>query len=101
MISKPPQDVLRHVVDVHCHPTDSEIRDEVVEEMSITICAMATKPDDQALVAELANKFPTKVIPCFGPSECLNQNSYFFHVILLIHRYMLQDTTLGLLIGYP
>ena len=42
-----PADVLEHVVDVHCHPTDSAISPRAIEELPIKICAMATRPDDQ------------------------------------------------------
>ena len=42
-----PANVLKHVVDVHCHPTDSVISSRAIEELPIKICAMATKPDDQ------------------------------------------------------
>lgn len=62
----PPKDVLKHIVDVHCHPTDSEITDEHMNALQITICAMATRQDDQERVAELARKYSDKVIPCFG-----------------------------------
>ena len=62
----PSSDVLKHIVDVHCHPTDSEITEEHMRELEITICAMATRREDQELVADLALKYPDKVIPCFG-----------------------------------
>lgn len=62
----PPPDILRHVVDVHCHPTDSHISPEAMEELPIKICAMSTRPSDQELVRELANGNPDKVVPCFG-----------------------------------
>ena len=65
-MSNPSQDVLKHVVDVHCHPTDSEIPDDVMCELPITVCAMATRQEDQALVAGLARAHPDRVIPCFG-----------------------------------
>ncbi|ESK92701.1 dnase family scn1 [Moniliophthora roreri MCA 2997] len=59
-------DVLRHVVDVHCHPTDSPVASEIMEALSITICAMGTRQEDQALVRDLATSYPEKVVPCFG-----------------------------------
>ncbi|KAL5534081.1 hypothetical protein ACEPAG_542 [Sanghuangporus baumii] len=65
-MSNPSRDVLKHVVDVHCHPTDSEIPINVVDKLPITICAMATRYEDQALVADLARAHPDRVIPCFG-----------------------------------
>lgn len=63
-----PGSVLQHVIDVHCHPTDSDMGAtlQVVEEMHIRICAMATRRSDQRLVADLARAQPEKVIPCFG-----------------------------------
>lgn len=62
----PPKSVLAHVVDVHCHPTDSPIITEVMESLPIRICAMATRGSDQKLVKNLAEAYPAKVIPCFG-----------------------------------
>lgn len=61
-----PRNVLAHVVDVHCHPTDTDISSSDIEELPIRICAMATRKSDQALVAQLAHTHPDKVIPCFG-----------------------------------
>jgi Tat protein secretion system quality control protein TatD with DNase activity len=64
--SLPPLDVLRHVVDVHCHPTDSEVTTQAMDNLAITICAMSSRPADQPLVRDLANAYPEKVVPCFG-----------------------------------
>ncbi|RPD82188.1 TatD DNase family Scn1 [Lentinus tigrinus ALCF2SS1-7] len=63
-----PRSVLEHVVDVHCHPTDSDMGMtlKVAQEMAIRICAMATRRSDQRLVADLTRAYPEKVIPCFG-----------------------------------
>ncbi|EAU92538.1 TatD DNase family Scn1 [Coprinopsis cinerea okayama7 len=62
-----PPDVLKHVVDVHCHPTDApEIPPEAMDELEITICAMSSMKSDQKKVAELARSYPSKVVPCFG-----------------------------------
>ncbi|KAI0718955.1 TatD DNase family Scn1 [Cerioporus squamosus] len=63
-----PRSVLEHVVDVHCHPTDSDMGMtlEVAQEMAMRICAMATRRSDQRLVAALARAHPDKVVPCFG-----------------------------------
>lgn len=59
--------VLRHVVDVHCHPTDApQISHETMQGLSITLCAMATRQSDQQRVRDLALRYPDKVIPCFG-----------------------------------
>ncbi|KAG9314127.1 hypothetical protein JVU11DRAFT_4912 [Chiua virens] len=62
----PPLDVLRHVVDVHCHPTDSDITAQAIDNLAITICAMSSRAADQPLVRDLARAHPDKVIPCFG-----------------------------------
>ncbi|KAI9056986.1 TatD DNase family Scn1 [Trametes sanguinea] len=78
-LDKVPRAVLAHVVDVHCHPTDSdaEMTHRVVEDLPIRICAMATRHSDQELVAELARAHPDKVIPCFG------YHPWFYHWISL------------------
>lgn len=62
----PSKEVLKHVVDVHCHPTDSQITPDAIDDLPIIICAMATRQSDQALVANLARAHPEKVVPCFG-----------------------------------
>ena len=63
-----PREVLAHVIDVHCHPTDSDMAmtHKVADDMAIRVCAMATRRSDQKLVADLARAHPDKVIPCFG-----------------------------------
>ncbi|KAI0695652.1 TatD DNase family Scn1 [Cytidiella melzeri] len=62
----PPVDVLSHIVDVHCHPTDSAYSSEVMDNLAVQVCAMATRATDQSLVRDLAAAYPQKVIPCFG-----------------------------------
>ena len=63
----PNEQILRHVVDVHCHPTDApQISHETMQRLSITLCAMATRQSDQQRVRDLALQYPDKVIPCFG-----------------------------------
>jgi hypothetical protein len=74
----PASEVLCHVVDVHCHPTDSPIPRKSMEDLPITICAMSTRPSDQVRVSELAETHPDKVIPCFG------QHLGFISSLLLI-----------------
>ncbi|KAF8760059.1 TatD related DNase [Rhizoctonia solani] len=51
----PPATVLSHIVDVHCHPTDSSpISDEHIQAVQLgQICAMSSNADDQAKVREL------------------------------------------------
>lgn len=58
--------VLQHVVDVHCHPTDSPVTPAAMDQLPITICAMSSRPSDQSLVRDLALRYPEKVVPCFG-----------------------------------
>ena len=67
-LERVPRSVLEHVIDVHCHPTDSDMGMtlDVAQEMAIRVCAMATRRSDQRLVAALARAHPAKVIPCFG-----------------------------------
>ncbi|KDQ63113.1 hypothetical protein JAAARDRAFT_367303 [Jaapia argillacea MUCL 33604] len=64
--SLPPLAVLQHVVDVHCHPAESEVSSASMDKLHIKICAMATRDIDQSKVAELATNYPDKVIPGFG-----------------------------------
>ena len=67
-LDRVPREVLAHVVDVHCHPTDSDfgMTSEFVKELPVRICAMSTRRSDQEPVAKLARAHPEKVIPCFG-----------------------------------
>lgn len=67
-LDRVPRVVLAHVVDVHCHPTDSDFAMtlEAANDLPIRICAMATRRSDQQLVADLAEACPDKVVPCFG-----------------------------------
>ncbi|TFK41833.1 hypothetical protein BDQ12DRAFT_677235 [Crucibulum laeve] len=67
MSNLPNKAVLRHVVDVHCHPTDApSISSDSMDRLDIIICAMSTMKQDQQKVRELAAFYPEKVIPCFG-----------------------------------
>ena len=63
-----PSEILAHVVDVHCHPTDSDMATTLaaVQDSPMRLCAMATRGSDQQLVADLARAHPEKVTPCFG-----------------------------------
>ncbi|KAJ9474620.1 putative deoxyribonuclease [Pseudozyma hubeiensis] len=73
---QPPPDLAGLFVDSHCHPTDdpaaytSSNLDLLSERISSTtvgrLVCMATNARDQGMVAELASRHPTKVIPCFG-----------------------------------
>jgi hypothetical protein len=60
--------VLSHLVDAHCHPTDSSpILDEDINKVQLgQICAMATHTEDQAKVRELGERMGEKVVMCFG-----------------------------------
>lgn len=63
----PPDSVLRHVIDAHCHPTDDlNLTSASMEKLKITICAMSSRQSDQPLVRDLATSHPDKVIPAFG-----------------------------------
>ncbi|KAG1754965.1 uncharacterized protein EDB91DRAFT_1325933 [Suillus paluster] len=74
----PPPSVLRHVVDIHCHPTDSEIPVQSMDNLPIIIGAMSTLQADQGLVRDLATAFPDKVVPSFG------YHPWFTHWIALV-----------------
>ena len=60
--------ILRHIVDVHCHPTDAPdgISPSSMQRLGITVCAMSTMQTDQVRVRDLATAYPEKVVPCFG-----------------------------------
>ena len=58
--------ILAHVVDVHCHPASSPLNHTQFASLNIRVCAMATRPSDQAIVRELATTYPGKVVPSFG-----------------------------------
>ena len=67
MSDLPKPAILRHIVDVHCHPTDvPEIPSSSMKRLGITVCAMSTMQTDQARVKDLATAYPEKVVPCFG-----------------------------------
>ena len=63
-----PREVLAHIVDVHCHPTDSNMAMtlDAMRDIPIRLCAIATRQSDQRLVADLACAYPESVVPCFG-----------------------------------
>ncbi|KAJ7751202.1 hypothetical protein DFH07DRAFT_826475, partial [Mycena maculata] len=76
-----PASVLHHIVDAHCHPTEAPfISDDSMNRLDITVCAMSTNQADQSLVRDLALRYPTKVIPCFG------YHPWFTHFISLQPR---------------
>lgn len=64
----PSADVLRHIVDVHCHPTDAAeiVSSDSMDKLGITICAMSSMHSDQGKVRDLHRRYPEKVVPCFG-----------------------------------
>ncbi|PPQ79424.1 hypothetical protein CVT25_002694 [Psilocybe cyanescens] len=64
----PSPDVLRRIVDVHCHPTDAPagVSSKSVQRLLISVCAMSTMQSDQHKVKELALSCPEKIVPCFG-----------------------------------
>jgi Tat protein secretion system quality control protein TatD with DNase activity len=59
-----PPDVLPHIVDAHCHPTNAT--DEEMAGVTSRMCIMSMHQEDQKQVEVLAEKYPTKVIPFFG-----------------------------------
>lgn len=77
MSALPSDDVLTHIVDVHCHPTEEEgnIPDSVMDDLRIQICAMASRADDQVKVADLTIRCPTKA------SGLLHLPLYFFWLV--------------------
>ncbi|KZT54121.1 Metallo-dependent hydrolase [Calocera cornea HHB12733] len=74
----PPAELLAHLTDVHCHPTDSDTPRSAMEALRIRVCAMATRSDDQEKVKRLAADWPDKVTPCFG------YHPWFSHTISLL-----------------
>ncbi|CAE6459799.1 unnamed protein product [Rhizoctonia solani] len=60
--------VLSHIVDAHCHPTDtSPISDQHIRTVQLgQICAMSSNADDQAKVRELGHRMGDRVVMCFG-----------------------------------
>ncbi|KAF8309019.1 Metallo-dependent hydrolase [Clavulina sp. PMI_390] len=65
-MSYPPS--FKHLTDVHCHPTASlaDITDEEMSKLPLRVVAMSSRARDQSLVADLATKWPDKIVPCFG-----------------------------------
>lgn len=70
-------ELLKHIVDVHCHPTDYPITREDTKKLHIRICTMASRQSDQKLVADFAREYPDKVIPAFG------YHPWFSHLVTL------------------
>jgi Tat protein secretion system quality control protein TatD with DNase activity len=63
----PAPEILVHIVDVHCHPTDAlSIAASTIESLPCTLCAMATQEGDQSKVAALARARPDRIVPAFG-----------------------------------
>ena len=65
-LALPSDELLSHMVDAHCHPTDNPPSEASMGALKIKVCAMASRKDDQAKVYDLAERWPDKVIPCFG-----------------------------------
>lgn len=62
-----PQALRKHLHDAHCHPTDSpESLSRIDADVSGSLCAMSTRPDDQSLVHNFAADNPDTVIPFIG-----------------------------------
>jgi Tat protein secretion system quality control protein TatD with DNase activity len=63
----PASEILAHLIDVHCHPTDApSIAASTIESLPCTLCAMSTQEGDQSKVASLARARPDRVVPAFG-----------------------------------
>src|SRR6266404_667477 len=63
----PAPEVLAHLVDVHCHPTDApSVTASSIESLPCTLCAMSTRAEDQSKVAALARAHPERIVPAFG-----------------------------------
>lgn len=89
----PPSSVLNHVLDAHCHPTDSApISSSALEQLQITICAMSTRQSDQSEVRLLAERHPTKVVPCFG--QCKPARASFLLLLKGYHPWFSHSITL-------
>ncbi|PCH34204.1 Metallo-dependent hydrolase [Wolfiporia cocos MD-104 SS10] len=69
--------LLAHVIDAHCHPTDSPLDPATLAALPHRVCAMATRASDQPLVRALARAHPDRVVPCFG------YHPWFVHWIAL------------------
>jgi Tat protein secretion system quality control protein TatD with DNase activity len=63
----PTPEILAHLVDVHCHPTVAPvIATSTIDSLPCTLCAMATRVEDQQKVAALARARPDRIVPGFG-----------------------------------
>jgi len=63
----PAPEVFAHLIDVHCHPTVAPtIAASTIESLPCTLCAMASRVEDQSKVAALARARPDRVVPGFG-----------------------------------
>jgi Tat protein secretion system quality control protein TatD with DNase activity len=63
----PAPEVFAHLTDVHCHPTVAPtIAASTIESLPCTLCAMASRVEDQSKVAALARARPDRVVPGFG-----------------------------------
>jgi hypothetical protein len=53
--------------DAHCHPTDAREQIDAIASMKTSkFCTMSTRINDQELVAEIAEIYSDRVVPCFG-----------------------------------
>ena len=60
-------DQWRELGDAHCHPTDSPETIASIPTMKTSrLCLMATRPNDQNLVAEAARDHKDIVVPFYG-----------------------------------
>ena len=75
----PPASVLSHLVDVHCHPTDtSPISDEHISGVQLGhVCAMSTHTEDQEKVRELGERMGDRAVMCFGETPVVSFHNQF------------------------
>ncbi|KAF9531935.1 TatD DNase family Scn1 [Crepidotus variabilis] len=76
-LALPSSDILAHITDVHCHPTDAPggVSTSSMQQLGIHICAMSSGPHDQEKVKALATAYPEKATPAFG------YHPWFCHLI--------------------
>lgn len=74
--------LLRLLVDVHCHPTDSRsynLSTLNINDISMKqICVMSSTIENQVATRDLKNAYPDRIIPCYGTFLCISSLSRKF-----------------------